>query len=191
MNSTWAVLWLHSGSSRSKSYGRIYMIGHFLGYLPVSPNHMLALITVTLKTEVTCALERLISPYRSTRCHNPGDEHLTASLARSSCTIGRKSNDVVTASGHGGNWKQKLIKLLTKFLGWCDGGPANVLSPGFKNLQEEILQKTERIWLSEPQQLFVYRTCDVTTVWHSGGIGCFRMTQDGRRARWNCRKLRR
>jgi hypothetical protein len=38
-------------------YSRIRMIGHILGYLPVSPNHMLPLITVSLKTEVTCELE--------------------------------------------------------------------------------------------------------------------------------------
>jgi len=63
------------------------MIGHILGYLPMSPNHMLALITVTLKTEITCVLERWISPYRSTRCHKPGGEHLTVSLGISSCTI--------------------------------------------------------------------------------------------------------
>lgn len=53
MNSTWAIQWLHSRSFRSGLYGRI----RILGYLPVFPNHMLALITVTLKTEITCVLE--------------------------------------------------------------------------------------------------------------------------------------
>ena len=77
------------------------MTGHILGYLPVSPNHMLALITVTLKTGVTYALERWISPYISTRCHSPADGHLTASFAMPSCTIRRKSC-VVSASAHGG-----------------------------------------------------------------------------------------
>jgi hypothetical protein len=78
------------------------MIGHILGYLPVSPNHMFALIAVTLKTGVKCVLERWIYPNRST-CHKPRDEHLTASLVISSCTIRRKSYVVVSAPAHGGN----------------------------------------------------------------------------------------
>jgi hypothetical protein len=148
MNSTLAVLWLYSRSSRSGSYGVIRVIDHILGSLPVSRNHM------TPKTEVTCVLERWVSPYRSTRCHNPGDEHLTASLSRSSCTIFYAWREL----------KAEINKAVDRLFGWCGRGSANVLSPWFEKLQEEIMQKIERICLSEPQQLFVYRTCDVTTV---------------------------
>jgi hypothetical protein len=140
MNSTWAVLWLHSRSSRSGSYESTRMIGHILGYLPVSPNHMLALITVTLKAEITCVLERWISPYRSTRCHKPGDEHLTASLAIPSCTV----RCCVCSSA----WRElraDIIKAVDKSFGWCDRGPADVLPSGCEKMQEEILQNMQRI----------------------------------------------
>ena len=59
--------------------------------------------------------------------------------------------------------KAKINKDVDRFFDWRDRGSANILSPGFKTLQEEILQKIERIRLSEPQHVSVYRTCDVTT----------------------------
>jgi hypothetical protein len=41
--------------------------------------------------------------------------------------------------------KAEIKKALDKFFGWCDGGPANILSLELEEPQEKILQKIEQI----------------------------------------------